>query len=1002
MKQRKLRKKGMALLLAVALTATVFPQVTKEVHAADLPDSTKFATAEELKQFNTNNNDGATNPAKVYFGNNNQKWWIAGSQGEKELTLFAESPLATSQQFEPNWNQNKTYSEDWKCTYTGENPGDVYPNHYGASPLRTTLKGLESSHFTSKEQDLMKNTTVYTDDTKNSSVYSTTDKLYLAYGDYNDDQYVTVGKNTSDSLNNGLRIDKAYWGGSTFWLRAPSKYTSSYALVARPGYFVYSYTVDNLYALVPAFELNLSSVIFASAASAASSDGALSENDAFTLRHQSQANIGTATISQSKGSIAVTDVTNKNTYLVVQNSNGAWAKKVSSNDLVFAGDMDSSLTSFENCKIWLETTSENITYAEEATQGSGHNMKVNVGENLTVSGGNTLQTNVSGNITEITVEVNDGYYLPDDYISNLQSQLNNGLSVAETDNGFKISGTPTSDVTITLPAATVLPKADTPQVTISKTATSITATVTNHEEKFGDIEYKWNNGDWEQDKNTLSNLQAETTYQLAVRFTGNGFYQMSDEYSVEITTLKDGNTVIVVPAKLTTTYKEGLKLSEVALPSDSGWSWKNGDTSLSAGTKSYPATFDTTSLESTTDFSDVEGYDEATHKVTRNVEVEVEKADSSVSITTQSLDKEYNGNAVGVPEYTTSGSDGKVTIKWQENTGTKEQANWEDLKSTPKEVGTYRVVVELAGNDNYKSDSAALEFVISQAENAWTEDLSITGWTYGEQAKEPKAKAKFGDVTFTYSSEEKGTYTNEVPKNAGTWYVKATVAGTENYTSLESAPVEFEIAKAIPAYEKVTGLVLGQGQPLSKIELPEQFQWVDETMTADELGTHTFKAIYTPEDTDNYQTIEVEIEVEVVPTPVELNHVPTISASDKTITVGDKFEPLKDVTAKDKEDGDLTSQIKVIKNTVDTKKAGTYEVTYQVTDSQGAVVTKTIKVTVKAAPVNPDKDKPDNDKDNGSVQTGDRNNLLLWELMLIASSIILIYSLYRKKRKTNQ
>ena len=40
----------------------------------------------------------------------------------------------------------------------------------------------------------MKNTTVYTNDTKNNSVYSTTNKLYLAYGDWDDDQYVTVGK----------------------------------------------------------------------------------------------------------------------------------------------------------------------------------------------------------------------------------------------------------------------------------------------------------------------------------------------------------------------------------------------------------------------------------------------------------------------------------------------------------------------------------------------------------------------------------------------------------------------------------------------------------------------------------------------------------------------------------------------------------------------------------------------------------------------------------------
>lgn len=466
-------------------------------------------------------------------------------------------------------------------------------------------------------------------------------------------------------------------------------------------------------------------------------------------------------------------------------------------------------------------------------------------------------------------------------------------------------------------------------------------------------------------------------------------------YVININGKIDGNSFIEFPQNLSITYKENLKLSNLALTQS--WTWINGDTSLSAGTKSYPATFDTTNLESTTDFSKVDGYDANTHKVTRNVEVTVDKANSQVNITTQSLDKVYDGNTVSVPEYTTSGSDGKVTITWQKNTGSVDTPKWEDLKSAPSTVGTYRVVVELAGNDNYNPASATLNFVISQATNAWTEELSITGWTYNEKVSSPTAKAQFGDVTFTYSSEENGTYTNEVPKNAGTWYVKATVAQTENYTGLEAAPVAFEIAKAIPAYEKVTGLVLGQGQPLSKIELPEQFKWFDETVIADELGTHTFKAIYTPEDTSNYQTIEVEIEIEVVPTPVTLNHVPTISASDKTITVGDKFEPLKDVTANDKEDGDLTSKIKVIKNTVDTKKAGTYEVAYQVTDSQGATITKTIKVTVKTAPVNPDKDKPNNDK--GNVETGDQTNVgLFTSLSMISALGIAILAIWKKKK----
>ena len=42
----------------------------------------------------------------------------------------------------------------------------------------------------------------------------------------------------------------------------------------------------------------------------------------------------------------------------------------------------------------------------------------------------------------------------------------------------------------------------------------------------------------------------------------------------------------------------------------------------------------------------------------------------------------------------------------------------------------------------------------------------------------------------------------------------------------------------------------------------------------------------------------------------------------KTITVGDTFDPMAGVTAKDAEDGDLTDKIEVDKNTVDTKKAG--------------------------------------------------------------------------------
>ena len=110
-------------------------------------------------------------------------------------------------------------------------------------------------------------------------------------------------------------------------------------------------------------------------------------------------------------------------------------------------------------------------------------------------------------------------------------------------------------------------------------------------------------------------------------------------------------------------------------------------------------------------------------------------------------------------------------------------------------------------------------------------------------------------------------------------------------------------------------------------------------------------------------------ETEKIPTTD--NEAPVISAADKELTVGDKFEAKADVKATDKEDGNLTDKIEVIKNTVDTSKAGTYEVTYQVTDTDGATVTKTIKVVVKAKKTEDPKDDP---KDNPKTDTDKADN----------------------------
>ena len=77
--------------------------------------------------------------------------------------------------------------------------------------------------------------------------------------------------------------------------------------------------------------------------------------------------------------------------------------------------------------------------------------------------------------------------------------------------------------------------------------------------------------------------------------------------------------------------------------------------------------------------------------------------------------------------------------------------------------------------------------------NEFTQPLAITGWTYGETANTPTAVAKYGTIKYTYSNTADGTYTEEVPTNAGTYYVKATVEETADYSGLESNAVEFTI-----------------------------------------------------------------------------------------------------------------------------------------------------------------------------------------------------------------
>lgn len=117
-------------------------------------------------------------------------------------------------------------------------------------------------------------------------------------------------------------------------------------------------------------------------------------------------------------------------------------------------------------------------------------------------------------------------------------------------------------------------------------------------------------------------------------------------------------------------------------------------------------------------------------------------------------------------------------------------------------AGEYNVVLKLTDENAYewktpdKADATmlTLKFVITKATNSVSE-LTLNGWRAGETANVPAANAEFGEVKFAYATEQNGTYTENVPTAAGTYFVKAYVEATENYDGAE-AVISFEITKA--------------------------------------------------------------------------------------------------------------------------------------------------------------------------------------------------------------
>ena len=134
--------------------------------------------------------------------------------------------------------------------------------------------------------------------------------------------------------------------------------------------------------------------------------------------------------------------------------------------------------------------------------------------------------------------------------------------------------------------------------------------------------------------------------------------------------------------------------------------------------------------------------------------------------------------------------------------------------------------------------------------------------------------------------EADSAYVAGLPSDAGDYTIKVgglhlRTIGEEYYTECTFG---LTIAKADPSYTVPTGITAQVGKPLSDVTLPEGWKWKDESTIPEAEGTQTYPAIFTPDDTANYNTVETDISVEVVNGPAVQEYAITFDANGGSVS----------------------------------------------------------------------------------------------------------------------
>ena len=282
-----MKKRILSILLTLCMTLCLTP-ISVFAEEVGTEGSAAIQLGTDALSVLSKNVNTATAPT-VYFGQNHENnptaWRVIGYDGSGVTSSKGDITLLAA------GNMGETVFDN-----------DCVSNEYAPSNLKTAIDAL-AAKLTTKENAVVKKRTL------TSGSYNGENTDCVAGGQVDNAVFWPLSTAEVFAVNDDLRIvDKEHpsWSSSYWWLRSPGSNKYHVACVDSDGSVQYSGYTIRIYrtrAVRPAFNLNLNSVLFASAAVGGKPDGGLTEVSKYS------GNEWKLTLLDSRRNFAVTEKT---------------------------------------------------------------------------------------------------------------------------------------------------------------------------------------------------------------------------------------------------------------------------------------------------------------------------------------------------------------------------------------------------------------------------------------------------------------------------------------------------------------------------------------------------------------------------------------------------------------------------------------------------------------------------------------------------------------------